>query len=119
MQILDQGNEILGLRSLESEIFNNFDSTVLSLVGQRGLAGQGLHLLVQLEAVVAGTGTEDAATTMEQRRLDVTVTGTAATLLATELLGRASDFTSLFSLVGSLALVGQELLNIEINGMRF
>ena len=54
---------------------------------------------------------------MEQRRLDVTVTGTAATLLATELLGRASDFTSLFSLMGSLALVGQELLNIEINGM--
>ena len=45
------------------------------------------------------------------------MTGTAATLLTTELAGTSGDLTSLLRLGITLALVGQILLHIQINHM--
>ena len=50
--------------------------------------------MIQLYAVIAGLRTEYAATTLEQRRVDITATSTAAAFLATEFACRTSMLTS-------------------------
>ena len=97
--------------------FHNADGTGLSLVGQCAAAGQLLELLVELEAVIAGLGTEDAAAAREQGRLDAARTGTAGAFLTLELARRAGDFVALLRLVRALTLVSEILLHVEVDSV--
>ena len=75
------------------------------------------EFLVELEAIIAGNRTEDTTAAGKQRRLDRTAAGTARTLLALQLAGRTCDFVALLRLVGTLTLVGQILLHVEVNSV--
>ncbi len=109
--------EIFSLRSLEIEVLDYDYLRVLHFISESTLAGEGLNFLIQLEAIVTGTGTEHATAAYEHGRVDVTDTCTAATLLLVELAGRAGYFATFLGLVCALTLVGEVLLHIEINGM--
>jgi len=74
-----------------------------------------LELLVQLEAVVAGHGTEHAAASREQRGEDAARTGPAGTLLLLQLAGRTGHLVTLLRLVRALTTIGQILLHIEVD----
>jgi len=75
------------------------------------------EFLVELEAIIAGNRTEDTTAAGKQRRLDRTAAGTARTLLTLQLAGRTCDFVALLRLVGTLTLVGQILLHVEVNSV--
>ncbi len=87
MHIFSKIYEIFSFRSLKCEVFDHFDLVVLNFVGQGAFACKLLNFLVQLEAIVAGTGTENTTAAYEKGRVDVTDTGAAATFLLVELTG--------------------------------
>ena len=113
LQVAENACKLLGLGSLELEVLDNHDLLVGQLGGQRALAGELLNLLVELEVVGAGTGTENTAATNEYRRIDVADTCAAATLLLVEFAGRAGNFAALLALVSALTAVSKKLLHIE------
>ena len=104
LERLGQSHDRLGLGSLQRHRLDDADGAGLSLVGQRAAAGQLLELLVELEAVIAGLGTEDAAASREQGRLDAARTGAAGAFLTLEFARRAGNFVALLRLVRTLTL---------------
>ena len=67
--------------------------------------------------IETGDGTEHAAATDEDVRFQGAVTGTAAALLATELLGAVRDLAAILGLGVTVTLVGEVLDDVEINGV--
>ena len=67
LQIFNYVSDSFGRWSFQNKILKN-DNCVLGSLGREStLAGQSLHLFVELEAVVAWLGTKDATTTDEHR----------------------------------------------------
>ena len=79
------------------------------------------------ELIAAGDGYYDLtdedwlltllAAAREQGRLDAARTSTARTLLTLELAGRTCNLVALLGLVGTLTLIGQVLLHVEIDSV--
>ena len=90
---------------------------VLSLCFRResDLAGEALHLLVELRAIVAWLGAEHCAAASEKRGVDVAATCAAAALPASELARGAGDFAALLALVRALTLVAEILFYVKID----
>jgi hypothetical protein len=93
-EIFSKIYKIFSLGGVECEIFHNLNLVFLNLDCQSRFAGKLLELLVELEAVVTGTGAEYAAATHQHRRIDVTYTASAATLLLMELTGGTRHFAT-------------------------
>ena len=81
VEIVLEGNEVLGFRSLESKVFNYDDAILGSFVGESRTTSEILEFLVELEGVVARTRTENAATTNEHRRTERASASAASTFL--------------------------------------
>ena len=70
---------------VESDVFYHDDFAGSCLEAEGGTTCEILELLVELEAVIAGLGTEYTATADEYRRVDVADTAAAAAFLLVEL----------------------------------
>ena len=109
--------KLFSLWGLHIEILNNHNGILQSLIRQGALTSKNLYFFVELEPVVTGLRTEHTATTYKHRRVDVATTGSAATLLPTELTGRTRNLASLLRLGSALALVSQILLHVQVKHM--
>ena len=72
------------------------------------------ELLVELETVIPGLRTKNPSAANERPGFQTSVTGTAGTFLANNLLGAVCYFPAFLGLVGALALVCQILLDIQV-----
>jgi len=116
-QIIENLNHLLGLGAFEGEVLNNGHGVAIGLVAEGAAAGETFDLDVELEAIVAGLGSKDAATTDEDGALQIARAGAAGAFLTFEFAGAVGVLAALFGLVGTLAVVGQVLFDIEVDGV--
>jgi len=104
-----ESNNGLGLELVSSDLVNDDQVAVGSLVRQGAEQSQALDLLVDGVRVITRLGAESNTTVGPLRSADRALTCVAGALLAPRLFAAAADFLADLGVLGALALVGQEV----------